>query len=260
LIANRHYIPLEKDFSNLDHVLERINDIPALQAMADQAYEDLIASGAYSYKAYAQFIERLIQDNPRRRALPLSPKTFGSVATHIEGPAAEAPTHMPLGVSGYNVRQWGWISLQIAGDWDDLKKIHQKRATQLLDCAAAYRQASQKLNLKGDEVTSMWAAWDDAVGQVALWQKLKDDYDPQGSRDFEYELGYLAIRANSLETAFDQLRLKIEPMIASAIKQAGASLGLLKALNKARQIDNRAQLKRMLSKIPLLARITNRLL
>ena len=45
---NVHYIALEKDFSNLSDVLDKLKDNAYLQAMADRAYTDLIASGLYA--------------------------------------------------------------------------------------------------------------------------------------------------------------------------------------------------------------------
>ncbi len=43
-----HYIVLEKDFSNIAEVLEKIQDTAYLQTMVDRTYTDLIASGAYA--------------------------------------------------------------------------------------------------------------------------------------------------------------------------------------------------------------------
>ena len=69
-----HYIPLEKDFSNVDQVLERLNDLPALEVMADHAYEHLVASGRFGYRCFAEmlageFVKRydsLAASRPRR--------------------------------------------------------------------------------------------------------------------------------------------------------------------------------------------------
>lgn len=49
--ADTHYIPLEKDFSNIETVLERVQDLRALEAMARRTYDDLIGSGRYTYAA-----------------------------------------------------------------------------------------------------------------------------------------------------------------------------------------------------------------
>jgi hypothetical protein len=55
-----HYIPVEPDYSNLDEVMQRIADVSGLQAMADRAYSDLIASGKYSYTAFVGRMDTII--------------------------------------------------------------------------------------------------------------------------------------------------------------------------------------------------------
>jgi hypothetical protein len=49
---DEHYIALEKDFSNIDEVLARLSDIPALEAMTERAYAHLVASGAFNYRTF----------------------------------------------------------------------------------------------------------------------------------------------------------------------------------------------------------------
>ncbi len=67
-IPNVHYIALEKDFSNIEDVFEKMKDDAYLQAMADRAYDDLIASGAYAQSKLADLVEEelkcLIQHKP----------------------------------------------------------------------------------------------------------------------------------------------------------------------------------------------------
>lgn len=59
---NVHYIPLEKDFSNADAILSRLGDLDYLQGFADRAYEHLVASGDYGYKAFARKLVETIED------------------------------------------------------------------------------------------------------------------------------------------------------------------------------------------------------
>ena len=54
-----HYLPLKKDFSNLDQVLSDFADPATRQRIADRAHADLIASGEYSYR---RFIEQFDAD------------------------------------------------------------------------------------------------------------------------------------------------------------------------------------------------------
>jgi hypothetical protein len=52
-----HYIPLRKDFSNLDEVLEMCRDEALCRELADNAHRDLIASGAYSYERFVAGVD-----------------------------------------------------------------------------------------------------------------------------------------------------------------------------------------------------------
>ena len=49
-----HYIPLRKDFSNFDEVVERFRDRELRRTLTENAYRDLIASGKYSYRRFAE--------------------------------------------------------------------------------------------------------------------------------------------------------------------------------------------------------------
>jgi hypothetical protein len=61
----RHYIPLEKDFSNIEEVLERVRDTAYLDELADRAYDDLVASGRYSLRALVAELDALVTGRAR---------------------------------------------------------------------------------------------------------------------------------------------------------------------------------------------------
>ncbi len=54
LEAGVHYIPIERDFSNLDEVLALVRADTAREEMVERAYADIIASGAWTYRAFAE--------------------------------------------------------------------------------------------------------------------------------------------------------------------------------------------------------------
>lgn len=54
----KHFIPLRKDGSNLDEVFERLADGAFVDAMAERAYEDVIASGRFSYASLVRLTDR----------------------------------------------------------------------------------------------------------------------------------------------------------------------------------------------------------
>jgi hypothetical protein len=57
----RHYLPLRRDFSNLDEVLERSKDLDLLQELVDRSYEEIYLSGRYSYRRFAEQLEGALE-------------------------------------------------------------------------------------------------------------------------------------------------------------------------------------------------------
>jgi len=52
-----HYIPLKKDFSNIDDVLKKLQDTAYLKQLTDRAYSDVVESGDYSYRRFIESID-----------------------------------------------------------------------------------------------------------------------------------------------------------------------------------------------------------
>ena len=79
LKPNKHFLPLKKDFSNVEEVLARLEDNAFLEAMTERAYADIIGSGRYSYRAFVDFVDGVLAHNwrpverPAPRWLPLPP-------------------------------------------------------------------------------------------------------------------------------------------------------------------------------------------
>jgi len=60
LTPDIHYLPLKKDFSNLDEIVEKIQDDELINKLTQNAYEDIIKSNQYSYEKFiADFDENL---------------------------------------------------------------------------------------------------------------------------------------------------------------------------------------------------------
>ena len=57
---DEHFIPLKKDFSNVDEVFRRVQDDRELAAMTDRAYRHVIESGTYSYPAFVQGVDEVL--------------------------------------------------------------------------------------------------------------------------------------------------------------------------------------------------------
>ena len=58
---NRHYIPLKKDFSNVDEVLERLRDDAAILGMTQRAYDDVLASGCHDYASFVRQFDLMLE-------------------------------------------------------------------------------------------------------------------------------------------------------------------------------------------------------
>lgn len=62
LIPDRHYISLEKDFSNIEEVMNKIRDAEFLQKMVDVTYDEIIASGTYDRHALTDCVIKAVSD------------------------------------------------------------------------------------------------------------------------------------------------------------------------------------------------------
>jgi hypothetical protein len=63
----RHYVPLKKDFSNIEEVVSAIRDPDKLQAIADRAYREVAMSPLYSYRHFVAGFDDLIEQEFRAR-------------------------------------------------------------------------------------------------------------------------------------------------------------------------------------------------
>lgn len=65
LEPDEHYVPIETDYSNVGQVLDRILDVPAMQAMADRAYQHVVNNSRNRFSDMVAGFDRLINENIR---------------------------------------------------------------------------------------------------------------------------------------------------------------------------------------------------
>jgi hypothetical protein len=65
---DRHYIPLARDFSNVDDVLAKLNDAQYLSGLTETAYAEVIGSGRYSYRTFVEGVDAHIDSYGLARA------------------------------------------------------------------------------------------------------------------------------------------------------------------------------------------------
>ena len=56
LKPDRHYLPLKRDFSNLDEVLIAVRSDGRRASIVEQAHEDIVASGRYTYRSFVDLV------------------------------------------------------------------------------------------------------------------------------------------------------------------------------------------------------------
>jgi hypothetical protein len=88
LEPERHYIPLRRDFSNIDEALERLRDVDAVEAMTERAYRDLYLRGRNNLSVLADQLYTEGQRSGRTPVafpLPLARRPSLPVRAPLEG-------------------------------------------------------------------------------------------------------------------------------------------------------------------------------
>jgi hypothetical protein len=81
LHPERHYIPLRRDFSNLDEAFERLRDVEAVEAMAERAYRDVFLDGHNTLAAFAEQLRGERRPQARSIGVPFALATRLPVPT-----------------------------------------------------------------------------------------------------------------------------------------------------------------------------------
>jgi hypothetical protein len=68
LEANKHYIPIKQDFSNLDEALAKLRDKQYIRDIVECAYNDIYLSGRYSYRTFAEKIDQALCKHQQQNA------------------------------------------------------------------------------------------------------------------------------------------------------------------------------------------------
>lgn len=77
LEPERHYIPLRKDFSNIDAVVRSVRNARELQRMVDRTFYEVALNERYSYRTFIENFDEIIVHEIRTRELLRSGKSSG---------------------------------------------------------------------------------------------------------------------------------------------------------------------------------------
>jgi hypothetical protein len=103
---DEHYIALEKDFSNIDDVLSRLEDLPGLAAMTQRAYAHLVGSGQFNYRSFFGRVGDEARRHGAGRAPAARPEFVASEAAFLlrGAQAIELPSTIPDNADGLKLR------------------------------------------------------------------------------------------------------------------------------------------------------------
>jgi hypothetical protein len=96
----KHYIPIRRDFSNVNKVLEQLQDLDALESMAERVYQDVVLSGRYTYRQFVARVDDAVE-SMLGRARPSAP----SLPTLPDHPFPEPALAEPLHTDAWLARR-----------------------------------------------------------------------------------------------------------------------------------------------------------
>ncbi|MGH8636935.1 MAG: hypothetical protein ACREUZ_07365 [Burkholderiales bacterium] len=161
LEPDEHYIPLKKDFSNIDEVLRRLNDLDALERLAERSYAHLVGSGLFGYKAFWARLADLINRERAKRALDQSvavsqsesqPSGVAIEDTLSHVMLAQQPTDIPVGAKE------GELMVAVANFFMLCKEEHSFAAScadHIASCMAAIRSLSETYRQGFDRIAAV---------------------------------------------------------------------------------------------------------
>lgn len=99
-----HYLPVDTDFGNISEVIDCVHDTQLLASIAERAHYDLLASGLYSYKAFASIVREKLDKKISRRMttveIPLAPQCVDISAN----PLNELPSLKPMSLDTFRLK------------------------------------------------------------------------------------------------------------------------------------------------------------
>jgi hypothetical protein len=97
LKPDRHFIPLRRDFSNLDDVLETMRRDEDRERIVETAYREIVASGDWSYPRFVERLEETTVGGPPRGASPAAARAgaaWGRAAEAVSWGVVAGRTHL----------------------------------------------------------------------------------------------------------------------------------------------------------------------
>jgi glycosyltransferase involved in cell wall biosynthesis len=153
---DEHYVELAEDFSNVDAVLARLDDPDGLQAMADRAYQRIVASGEYSYRHFVQLVEQAMLRKSRELGIRLRPPRQVSRALDLwtDLPALASRRELPTSAPRHFV-------------FFQYKQLFQRNALDIAELHQAYGAQIAQLNeANGAQIAQLNEAYGTQIAEL----------------------------------------------------------------------------------------------
>lgn len=102
---NRHYIPLKKDWSNIDDVIRKIKDHAYVQQMARTAFDEIIRPGRFSYRSFIRAFDNVLDF--------MMEHDLEQGATQVKSPPGQGPKAQDS--NSHPLQYKLWLGLSLAG-------------------------------------------------------------------------------------------------------------------------------------------------
>jgi hypothetical protein len=115
LQPGRHYLELKPDFSNLDDVLAQLGDPRLRQELTERAYEEVVASGRFSYRRFVEFVFQRalgVGCEAQPAVQPLGQRAAWACARQADR----------LSWNALALAAWGWQGLSRIGRVNDFRR------------------------------------------------------------------------------------------------------------------------------------------
>lgn len=138
LKPDEHYVAVSPDYSNINEVLDRILDTPAMQAMADRAYDHVIGNSGNHYRGFVGRIDDLFDE-----AAGAPPTNCRSSISADSASADLLPqfsvSRAPLGCDPYLVGKLTELREQLRAQVLDIAKAAAEHRLEVVPYRGTYR-------------------------------------------------------------------------------------------------------------------------
>jgi len=168
-----HYVPLQKDFSNINEVVDALRNEATWTRITAQAYDQVACNHEYSYRKFGEFVGEAISENHRRKQLqPATPTVAPDDQQYV------ATTIDVKQVSGHNL-------LKVVADLSQDYSLHERTQSDLYERiyeleSSLLKASNQKLDRSYREyvaeyqtlLSSRWGQVEEEEGNKRLLPSL----------------------------------------------------------------------------------------